>query len=97
MPEPLRERLSAAASSFLDRAPAASESTEGAALNDRIASALVEFAAGEYRLGFETLTSNLYEFEVALTQGEFDGLLALGQEVGLPPGDCSFLSELVRA
>lgn len=51
MPDPLRDRLCEAATSFLDRAPQASESVVGASLNDRIASALVDFAAGENRLG----------------------------------------------
>ena len=59
MPDLLRERLSETASTFIDRAPESSELVVGASLNDRIASALVDVAAGEHRLGFETLTSNL--------------------------------------
>jgi hypothetical protein len=72
-------------------------SVGGASLNDRIASALVAFAAGEKRLGFETLTSNLYEFDVALSQAEFDELASLGRQVGLAPEDYSYLADLVRA
>ena len=59
VPDLLRERLCETASSFLDRASDSSESVVEASLNDRIASALIAFAAGEHRLGFETLTSNL--------------------------------------
>lgn len=83
------------ANALRDRAAKSSEAEVGATLNERIADTLDLTTHGEHVIAFENLAQNVYEFDVPLTQSEFQFFGQIGQAFRLEPDSWTFLSELV--
>ncbi len=50
----------------------------------------------EYGLAFDTVVTQLYEYDVEINREFFHFVEKIGQRMNLPEGDYSFLAKLIR-
>lgn len=91
-----RQHLRALAHGLRGRASAPSEAEAGASFDPRVADTLDLIECGEPKVAFENLVQNVYEFDVTLSQAEYQAFGEAGQALNLSPDTWVFLAELVR-
>jgi hypothetical protein len=90
------QRLRTLASGLCERATTASAAGVGDSFDSRVADTLDLIEHGEPRVAFENLAQNVYEFDVSLSQMEYQAFNEAGQSLKLDPNAWIFLADLVR-
>ena len=84
------------ASALRGRASSRAEETVGASFDRRIADALDLVEHGEAPLGFDTLVSNIYEFDLPISENEFARFQQVALAWGVADDAWAYLREVVR-
>lgn len=90
------QRLRALASGLCGRATEGSEAAVGDSFDFRTAHTLDLIEHGEPEVAFENLAQNVYEFDVSLSQVEYQAFDEAGRALHLDPDTWIFLADLVR-
>jgi hypothetical protein len=90
------QRLRGLASALHGRASELSEGAVGDSFDYRVAQALDLVDHGEPEVALENLAQNVFEFDVPLSQAEYQAFDEAGRAMNLDPGAWNFLADLVR-
>ena len=91
----IREAVRRIDDNLRGRATVSSERLVGAPFNTRLDMAVEMLDAGESLVALENLCSNVYEYGISLTPGEYEAIKSAAAEVGMSREHVKPLAELV--